>query len=322
MFKTKHILEGIGPDGKGFCVSKDARGFIIKCGHQKQTAIRLPAEFSEAEINISSISERIHSHLLFKENKRKNEESEKKSQGKESRRKTSETVVIKEGQTITGDIGPKRLRQSNEIFTFCADEVGARSAINRDYGAERRKCEENKRIRVEAQAHLSSLLEERDDLISKVRECEVTFRGLLSIFFSHIGGVSTSDALPLVEMIRGAYPETEKVLEEMEDFEIEAARVNAEGSMSGTMSISAFRRGLKMSKKEYSKLRVLELKLKSTNHIELERRVEHLQTNCKKLDDDLHSRNLIVRSLKQIILKLKRKASTSIYLFCLTLNSF
>ena len=77
-----------------------------------------------------------------------------------------------------------------------------------------------------------------------------------------------------------------------------------------------------MSKKEYSKLRVLELKLKSTNHIELERRVEHLQTNCKKLDDDLHSRNLIVRSLKQIILKLKRKASTSIYLFCLTLNSF
>ena len=84
MFKTKHILEGIGPDGKGFCVSKDARGFIIKCGHQKQTAIRLPAEFSEAEINISSISERIHSYLLFKENNRKMKSPKKISRKRKS----------------------------------------------------------------------------------------------------------------------------------------------------------------------------------------------------------------------------------------------
>ena len=121
--------------------------------------------------------------------------------------------------------------------------------------------------------------------------------------------------MPLVEMIRGAYPETEKILEEMEDFEIEAARESTEGSMCGTMSISAFRRGLKMSKKEYSKLRVLELKLKLTKYSELERQVEHLQSNRKKLDDELHSRNLIVRSLKQIIVKLKRKATLPISYF-------
>ena len=133
MTKTKHILEGIGLDGNEFCVYKDARGFFIKCGHQKQTTIRLPTEFSEADINISTISERIDSYVLFKENKRKNEEFKNKSQGKESRRKKSETFVIEEGQSFTGDIGPKRLRQSNEIFTFCADEVGAPSAINRDY---------------------------------------------------------------------------------------------------------------------------------------------------------------------------------------------
>ena len=315
--KGKGIFDGIGPDGKEFCVSKDSRGFIIKCGHQKQTSIRLPAEFLEAEITFSVVFERIHSYISFKDSKRKKEGTEECSHERESRRKISEASVVEEGQTFTGEIGQKRLRQSNEILTFCADEVGAHFAVNRDYCAERQKSEDNKRVREEAQSYLSALREERDDLISKVRECDITLRGLLSIFFSHIGGVSTSDALPLVEMIRDAYPETEKVLEEMEDFEIEAARVNAEGSMCGTMSISAFRRGLNMSKKEYSKLRVLELKLKLTSHIALERRVEHLQINCKKLDDDLHSRNLIVRSLKQIILKLKRKAGTFIYFLCL-----
>ena len=100
MTKTKHILEGIGLDGNEFCVYKDARGFFIKCRHQKQTTIRLPTEFSEAEINISTISEMIDSYVSFKENKRKNEVFKNKSQGKESRRKTSETLDIKEGQSF------------------------------------------------------------------------------------------------------------------------------------------------------------------------------------------------------------------------------
>ena len=99
MTKTKHILEGIGLDGKEFCVYKDARGFFIKCGHQKQTTIRLPTEFSEAEINISTISERIDSYVSFTKNKTKNEDfkinlKEKKVVEKNQKLSSSKKVKV------------------------------------------------------------------------------------------------------------------------------------------------------------------------------------------------------------------------------------
>ena len=113
----------------------------------------------------------------MKDSKRKKKEAESCSHESKSRRKISKASVVEEDQIFTGEIGSKRSRQSSEILTFCADEVGAHFAVNRDYCAERRKCEDNKRVREETQSHLSSLREERDDLVSKVQVCDITLCG-------------------------------------------------------------------------------------------------------------------------------------------------
>ena len=52
-----------GPDGNNFDVVQDSRGFIIKCGPKKQTAIRLSSKITEKDIILAYISSTISSYF-------------------------------------------------------------------------------------------------------------------------------------------------------------------------------------------------------------------------------------------------------------------
>ena len=67
-----------------------------------------------------------------------------------------------------------------------------------------------------------------------------------------------------------------------------------------------------VKKKQYAKFRMHELASLWSNETELLRQTEILRKQCKELDEELHSRNLAIRSLKTIINKLQKQVSSFI----------
>ena len=72
---------------------------------------------------------------------------------------------------LPGDVGAKRLREKRVLFSYGAEEIGTRAAINRYHYSEWFRCEENKRLREERDRADVALREELDFFHSKYTEC-------------------------------------------------------------------------------------------------------------------------------------------------------
>jgi hypothetical protein len=149
------------------------------------------------------------------------------------------------------------------------------------------------------------LLEERDHLSSKYDELEETLRGVLETVFFQLGGASSLDARPILLTLEEQYPDISSILEELEEIDLESAKHNYEEEL-GSFSILAHRRGLLMSKKQFAKFRLHELASSFSGEMHL-REAEALRGKNEQLQVELHSRNLTIRSLKEIVLNLKKK---------------
>jgi len=308
----KRLLQGTGPDGHEFDVVQDANGYMIKCGHHKRTSIRLSSKTVAADINEVLVLSKIRSYLALKSSAQVSSvHASANVDDLESvqapNRLTAEDLAIEEGQEFAGDVGAKRPRETPQLFTYTPEELGCHAAINRDHNAERQLRIENKCLREEREASLVELREERDQLASMVQDQEETLRGILECVFSHLGGTRSLDARPVLEQIEAEYPDILSILDDLEEHEIESARLTLE--VPGSFSLLAYKRGLVMSKERYAIFRMHEVASSFSAEVEHFRQVTALREKSKSLEIELRSRNLALRSLKGIVQKLKKKVS-------------
>ena len=330
----KRILQGTGSDGFAFDVVKDKVGYIIKCGLQKRTSIRLPSNITESEIDAVAVCTRLSTYLASKapggsDNIEENynelafsstNDEEVSSNVDGMIRKSAEDLAVEEARMFAGDVCGKRSRDPRDMFTYTKEEVGSHFSNNRDYIAERQTCEDNKRICEARDRTVSLLLEQRDSSASKYMECEKTLRGVLETVFLNLGGASSLEALPFFGAIGDNYPETLSILEELERDDIQLAKKRIAELTGGTLSFFAMKRGFLMSRKQYAKLRAHELAPSWSKQWGNVGEIETLRKKCSELDEELRSRLLTIRSLKGIINKLQKKVSSKGFDFFILLS--
>ena len=227
-------------------------------------------------------------------------------------RRTSDDLAIDQGRAISSGIGPKRSSAKRNFLEYPFE--GADAAMSRDHEAERQWREENKRRRELDEREVDALRTERDFLAGAVEELDSTIRDFFAIVPEQLG---TIEAHPALRVVGTEFPDISTIFEELEAGELSRASeqlVQRLGDETAALSYLAHLRGLVMSKQEHAAYHSSEINRGIERQEALQIEVDGRRATCLRLIDEAQSRNLIIRSLKSTMWKLKEKVSNARHL--------
>jgi hypothetical protein len=228
--------------------------------------------------------------------------------------RTSDDLAIDQGRAISSGIGPKRSRAKRNFLEYPVEAAGSDAAVSRDHEAERQRREENKRCREQDEREVDALRTEHDFLAGAVEELDSTIRDFFAIVPEQLG---TIEAHPALRVVGTEFPDISTIFEELEASELSRASeqlVQRLGDETAALSYLAHLRGLVMSKQEHAAYHSSEINRGIERQEALQIEVDGRRATCLRLIDEPQSRNLIIRSLKSTMWKLKEQVSNARHL--------